>query len=213
MTVCSSGLPRFTFFAVRKLFRDDTQRLIKALWPNSEPPQGSTVLELGCGPGLYARQLAQRFRQISVLGIDSSKQLVKYAREKAKDKRLSNCSFEWGNVFKLSQADHSFTELVASRLFTILRKREQAVAEIFRVLLSGGRCFIDEPRFAFSAAIPLLTMRALARANGYSRNCRDPMKARVLRYSDFRALFATQPWLRMKTWRVGRYQYALCEKG
>jgi len=26
-------------------------------------------------------------------------------------------------------------------------------------------------------------------------------------------LFASQPWARMKTWRVGRYQYALCEKG
>jgi hypothetical protein len=26
-------------------------------------------------------------------------------------------------------------------------------------------------------------------------------------------LFATQPWQKIETWRDGRYQYALCEKG
>jgi hypothetical protein len=81
------------------------------------------------------------------------------------------------------------------------------------VLDSGGKCFVAEPRFAFSASIPLLTMRALARVNGYSHECREPEKATVLSYSHFCALFASQPWARMKTWRVGRYQYALCEKG
>ena len=200
-------------FCREKVFRDDTGRIIRAFWPAGEPPAGSQVLELGCGPGFYARALARRFRQISVLGVDSSKELVRYAREKATEKALHNCAFEWGDVLNLPQADNSFSQLVASRLFTILLERERAVAEIFRVLNSGGKCFVAEPRFAFSASIPLLTMRALARVNGYSRQYREPMKATVLPHSHFCGLFATQPWSRMKTWRVGRYQYALCEKG
>jgi ubiquinone/menaquinone biosynthesis C-methylase UbiE len=171
------------------------------------------VLELGCGPGFYARALAQRFQGISVLGVDSSKELVKYARERATEKALHNCAFAWGDVLNLPQPDNSFSQLVASRLFTILSERERAVGEIFRVLNSGGKCFVAEPRFAFSASIPLLTMRALARVNGYSDEYREPEKATVLPYSHFCALFASQPWARMKTWRVGRYQYALCEKG
>ncbi len=207
------GFAWIYIFCREKVFRDDTGRIIQAFWPAGEPPACSKVLELGCGPGFYARSLAQRFRQISVLGIDSSKELVKYAREKAANKALRNCAFEWGNVLDLSQPDNSFSHLVTSRLFTILPERERAVAEIFRVLNSGGRCFVAEPRFAFSASIPLLTMRALARLNGHSRAYREPMKATVLPYSHFGALFATQPWSRIKTWRVGRYQYALCEKG
>jgi ubiquinone/menaquinone biosynthesis C-methylase UbiE len=171
------------------------------------------VLELGCGPGFYARALAQRFQRISVLGVDSSRELVKYARERATEKALHNCAFAWGDVLNLPQPDNSFSQLFASRLFTILSERERAVGEIFRVLDSGGKCFVAEPRFAFSASIPLLTMRALARVNGYSNECREPEKATVLPYSHFCALFASQPWARMKTWRVGRYQYALCEKG
>jgi len=200
-------------FCREKVFRDDTSRIIRAFWPAGEPPASSKVLELGCGPGFYARALAQRFQRISVLGVDSSKELVKYARERAAEKALHNCAFAWGDVLNLPQPDNSFSQLVASRLFTILSERERAVGEIFRVLDSGGKCFVAEPRFAFSASIPLLTMRALARVNGYSHEYREPEKATVLSYSHFCALFASQPWARMKTWRVGRYQYALCEKG
>jgi arsenite methyltransferase len=200
-------------FCREKVFRDDTTRIIRAVWQDIKPPASTNVLELGCGPGFYACRLAQRFPQISVLGIDSSKQLLRYARQKARKNALPNCAFEWGNVLELSQPDNSFSVLVASRLFTILPERKRAVAEIFRVLKPEGKCFVAEPRFAFSASIPLLTMRALARANGYSQEGREQMKARVLRYSDFEALLATQPWSGMKIWRVGRYQYALCQKG
>src|SRR5438067_12259193 len=63
-------------FCREKVFRDDTGRIIRAFWPAGEPPASSRVLELGCGPGFYARTLASRFRQISVLGVDSSKELV-----------------------------------------------------------------------------------------------------------------------------------------
>ena len=172
-------------FCREKVFRDDTGRIIRAFWPAGEPPASSKVLELGCGPGFYARALAQRFQGISVLGVDSSKELVKYARERATEKALHNCAFAWGDVLNLPQPDNSFSQLVASRLFTILSERERAVGEIFRVLNSGGKCFVAEPRFAFSASIPLLTMRALARVNGYSDEYREPEKATVLPYSHF----------------------------
>ena len=200
-------------FCREKVFRDDTSRIIGTLWGDAQPPPGSKVLELGCGPGFYACRLAQHFPQISVLGIDSAKQLVRYAREKARNNALPNCSFEHGNVLELAQTDESFDALIASRLFTILPGRERAVAEIFRVLKSGGKCFVAEPRFAFSASIPLLMMRALARVNGHVQQYREPMTATTLSHNSFRALFATQPWARIETWRVGRYQYAVCEKG
>src|SRR5438874_12925783 len=129
-------------FCREKVFRDDTGRIIRAFWPAGEPPASSKVLELGCGPGFYARTLASQFRQISVLGVDSSKQLVRYAREKAMEKALHNCAFEWGDVLNLPQPDNSFSQLATSRLFTILPERERAVAEIFRVLTSGGKCFV-----------------------------------------------------------------------
>ncbi len=58
--------------------------------------------------------------------------------------------------------DDSFDVLIASRLFTVLPNRRRAVAEMYRVLRPGGRCFIAEPRYAFWASIPLLPCGLLA---------------------------------------------------
>ena len=199
-------------FCREKVFRDDTARIIRRLWPQGKPAPQSAILELGCGPGFYSRTLAARFPDATVLGIDSSKRQLDYARVKAAERGLQNCEFQRGNVLDLGQPDNSFDAVIASRLFTVVPQRERAVAEMFRVLSPGGKCFIAEPRFAFSASIPLLVMRLLARLSGYSGEYREPTNATALSARDFRSLFETQPWARLQTWRAGRYQYALGEK-
>jgi arsenite methyltransferase len=199
-------------FCREKIFRDDTSRIVRRLWQNTEPRARSGIIEVGCGPGFYARSLAARYPKASVLGIDDSKRQLQYARVRAMEAGLRNCAFEQGNVLSLDQEDASFDVVIASRLFTVVLEHERAVAEMFRVLSPGGKCFVAEPRFAFSAAIPLLSMRVLARLSGYLDGYREPMKATTFTLHDFRALLETQPWARVETWRRGRYQYALCEK-
>src|SRR6266850_1916552 len=66
-------------FCREHLFRDDTNRIIKALWQNKPPCSGLRVIELGCGPGFYSRRLAQRFPQINVTGVDRSLRQVRSA--------------------------------------------------------------------------------------------------------------------------------------
>jgi arsenite methyltransferase len=200
-------------FCREKLFRDDTCRIVRRLWQNSEPRAQSGIIEVGCGPGFYARSLAARYPKASVLGIDDSKRQLQYARVRAMAAGLRNCEFEQGNVLDLDQEDASFDVVIASRLFTVVPEHGRAVAEMFRVLRPGGKCFVAEPRFAFSAAIPLLSMRLLARLSGYLDEYREPTKAMTFSLQAFRALLETQPWSRLETWRRGRYQYALCEKG
>jgi ubiquinone/menaquinone biosynthesis C-methylase UbiE len=200
-------------FCREKLFRDDTGRMIAALWPGGKPAPGEKVIELGCGPGFYSCGLAERFREISVLGIDRSPSQLSWAREKRNARGLNNCRFQSDNVLELSHADDSFDVLLASRLFTVLPNRRRAVAEMFRVLRPGGRCFIAEPRWAFWASIPLFTLWLLATLTHFRNGYREPTRARVLSIRKMNRLFATQPWRKIETWRDGRYQYALCEKG
>jgi arsenite methyltransferase len=200
-------------FCREKLFRDDTRRMIQAVWPDGEPATGEKVIELGCGPGFYSCGLAERFPQISVLGVDRSPSQLSWAREKRNRLGLKNCRFQSDNVLELSHAAASFDVLVASRLFTVLPDRRRAVAEMHRVLRPGGRCFIAEPRYAFWASIPLFTMWLLAGITHFRNGYREPSKARVLGPGAFEKLFRSQPWRKIKTWRDGRYQYALCEKG
>lgn len=200
-------------FCREKLFRDDTQRMIRAIWPNGKPAAAEKVIELGCGPGFYSCGLAERFREISVLGIDRSPSQLKWARDKRNALGLNNCRFQSDNVLGLSHPDSSFDVLIASRLFTVLPHRRRAVAEMYRVLRPGGRCFIAEPRYAFWASIPLFTMWLLAGLTHFKNGYREPSRAKVLSAREINRLFASQPWRKMETWREGRYQYALCEKG
>jgi ubiquinone/menaquinone biosynthesis C-methylase UbiE len=199
-------------FCREKLFRDDTQRMISALWPKGKPAQGEKIIELGCGPGFYSCVLAERFREISVLGVDRSPSQLSWAREKRNALGLNNCRFQNDNVLELSHENDTFDALIASRLFTVLPNRRCAVAEMYRVLRPGGRCFIAEPRWASWASIPLFTMWLLAGLTHFKNGYREPSRARVLSIREMNRLFATQPWRKIETWRDGRYQYALCEK-
>ena len=187
--------------------------MIRALWPDGVPRAGEKLIELGCGPGFYSCRLAARFPELGVLGVDRSPSQLKWAREKTERLELSNCRFLSDNVLDLPHGDDSFDRLIASRLFTVLPNRDRAVAEMYRVLRPGGRCFIAEPRYAFWASIPLYAMWVMASITPVKNGYREPSKAEVLSTRELNRLFATQPWKKMRTWQVGRYQYALCEKG
>src|SRR5438270_11687355 len=199
-------------FCRERLFRDDTDRIISALWQTRAPASGTRVIELGCGPGFYSRKLALRFPQIIVTGVDRSESQLRSARQRAITQNVRNCIFERVNALALPIEDASFDALIASRILTVLPDHHRAVGEMFRVLKSGGRCFIAEPRHEFWASIPLTAMWLLARVIHSGNGYREPKKATVLEADAFAQLFRQQPWKSLRIWQDGRYQYAVCEK-
>ena len=201
----------YAFFR-EKIFRDDSDRMIAALWPDGAPAPGTKLMEVGCGPGFYSCGLAARFPELSVLGVDQSERQLDWAKTKARRLRLPNCRFEADDVHDLGHARETFDVLIAARLFTVLPDPQRALMEMHRVLRPGGRCLIAEPRYAFWASLPLFAMWAIAGLTRLNSAYREPSKATVLPARAFRGLFASQPWSRVKSWQDGRYQYALCEK-
>jgi arsenite methyltransferase len=199
-------------FCRENLFRDDTERMIAVLWSNGRPAPGTKLIELGCGPGFYSCRLAERFHDISVTGVDRSESQLQWARDRAAALGLTNCSFERVNALRLACPAADFHILIASRLFTILPEPNRAIAQMYRVLKPGGRCFIAEPRHAFSASIPLFAMWLLAGVTRFKNGYCEPRQATVFSAGAFEEMFTAQPWKRLKTWQDGRYQYAVCEK-
>lgn len=202
-------------FCRNHLFRDDSEEIAAALWPAGISENGGSMLELGCGPGFYARRLATYSEHLRVTGIDRSARQLLRARSAAR--RLANCSFEEGDVLALDRAEASVDAVVASRLFMILSEREQALSEAHRVLRPGGRCFVAEPRSALRAAVPLRVMWLLAGLSTFSgkqsqEDYREPDVTSVLAADEFRTLIESQPWRDARCWQDGWYQYAICEK-
>lgn len=79
----------------KKLVEQDVKWLLAEL---SLPPQ-ATILDIGCGPGLYCHRLAQ-FGHLTT-GIDIADSFLSYARNKAQEENLS-CTFLNLSMFELN---------------------------------------------------------------------------------------------------------------
>lgn len=212
----------FYAFLRTRVFRNDGKTIASILRPALAPTDLSNarvLLELGCGPGFYACYLAEQFPGWNVLGVDRSHEQLRRACDAARRCRLHNCTFEWSDATALHFVDESIDAVLASRLFTVIAAEKlcAVMSEIYRVLSSGGQCFLAEPRSRWRAAIPLKLLWLLARVSagwtGQRQMFREPQRPTVLAADEFQALVASQPWSEVRCWEDGHYQYALVRKG
>jgi ubiquinone/menaquinone biosynthesis C-methylase UbiE len=100
------------------------------------------ILDLGCGPGLYAERLAQKGH--SVTGVDFSENSVQYAIRQAKEKKL-NIEYLKKNYLDLD-FDNQFDLVILIYLdFCALlpEERDKVLENIFRALKKGGLFICD----------------------------------------------------------------------
>lgn len=199
-------------FCREHLFHDHTEEIARALFPNGVASESMSVLEVGCGPGFYARRLAQRYPALRVLGIDRSSRLVARARWRASCEALANCRFERGDVQSLPASAEAVDGVISSRLLLVIANRCAAMAEIFRVLKPGGRLFLAEPTAHFKTQLPLSLMRLATRFKRAARQEAFPQTAEILASREFEDLVHSQPWSTVSIHKVGDYQCAVCEK-
>jgi len=195
------------------LFRDHTAQIRSAIFPSGDPVEGTRILELGCGPGVYACRLAKEFPQIRAMGIDLSRSLLRRARVRAAGLRLQNCNFVEGDAQALAEESNSVDAVIVSRLLLIVPNKEAVLSEVFRVLRPGGRCFIAEPVSSFATRFPLRAMWLLAYVlNGHCERLREPQEAVGMRSLDFLKLVHSSPWASVEILQEDRYQCAICSK-
>src|SRR5579872_4141632 len=113
-----------------------------------QPAPGSRILDIGCGPGEWTLEIARRFPDSRVIGIDISERMIEYARYIARDQDVPNIQFELMDARQhLAFPDASF-DLVNARFivgFMTTATWPQLVREGFRLLLPGGILCSSEP--------------------------------------------------------------------
>jgi len=132
------GTPRFYDLAAAVLFRG-RRRSYRALLAAAGVRPGDRLLDVGCGPGYFARMLAEATGPDgSVAGVDAAPEMVEYATRKAR--HLANCSFQPGAAQSLPFADGSFDVVTSSLVMHHVPQEERgrAVREMLRVLRPGG---------------------------------------------------------------------------
>lgn len=100
------------------------------------------ILDLGCGPGLYAELLAQKGH--SIIGVDFSENSIHYATKQAKEKNLEIEYFK-KNYLDID-FDNQFDLVILIYLdFCVLLpdEREKVLENIYRALKKGGLFICD----------------------------------------------------------------------
>lgn len=92
------------------------------------------ILDVGCGEGYMARELASRGAR-QVTGIDASREMVKAAEDAA----VMGTSFSEASADNLPFPDRSFDLVVANHVLNDLPDLTGAAREFARVLRPGGR--------------------------------------------------------------------------
>jgi ubiquinone/menaquinone biosynthesis C-methylase UbiE len=110
-------------------------------------PQGSKILDAGCGPGGMAAKLMQRGYE--VWGLDIAEPMIRQARE-----RCGTDQFRVGDVERIPFPDNTFDGVVCLGVLAYLDADAKALSEIERVLKPGGIAVVSNP----SATCPLYYM-------------------------------------------------------
>ena len=100
----------------------------------------TTILEVGSGLGVLTREVARRFPNAQVTGIELSESQLAQAREHSQ----SNLDLVQGDATQLPFAEAAFDVVYCRWVLEHLANPAAALTEILRVLKPGGRFFIDE---------------------------------------------------------------------
>jgi ubiquinone/menaquinone biosynthesis C-methylase UbiE len=99
---------------------------------------GTTVLDIGCGPGTITAGLAARVAPGRVVGIDREAGPLDAAAAVAKTNGLDNLTFRVGDAYSLDFPDDSFDVVHAHQVLQHLTDPVAALTEMRRVCRPGG---------------------------------------------------------------------------
>jgi ubiquinone/menaquinone biosynthesis C-methylase UbiE len=99
------------------------------------------ALDVACGPGAWATELAYQYPTMQVTGIDISKTLIPYAQAMAKVQQLDNVRFLVMDATKLLDFPDDSFDLVNARFMIGFMKKDdwpRVVKEFARITRPGG---------------------------------------------------------------------------
>lgn len=144
---------------------------------------GKSVLDLGCGTGIFTF-LLERQNPEKIVGIDLSDEMLKIAEKKAKE-RKSKAEFLLGDAakaFDYVQAEYDF--IFSSTTTHYIDNLEMLFSNINKCLKAGGTCILSIIHPVYSAMYPI--------EHGMEFPSDDEWN---VRYLDKRKRAYIQPWI------------------
>ena len=123
---------------------DQAGTLADLLHHDTHYPAGSRVLEAGCGVGAQTRILARRSPGAGFVSVDVSAQSLALARAAIEREGLGNVEFKQADLYALPFSEASFDHVFVCFVLEHLRRPEEALRALLRVLRPGGSLTVIE---------------------------------------------------------------------
>lgn len=108
-------------------------------------PEGSTVLDLGCGAGLDTLIASERTGQEGkVIAVDFSEAMITRAQQGARERRCGNVTFHVADAERIPLPDAAVDVALVNGIFNLSPVRERVFWELARVLRDGGAAYAAE---------------------------------------------------------------------
>jgi ubiquinone/menaquinone biosynthesis C-methylase UbiE len=174
-------LDQFTRQAVpfAEMHARDDNAIHQLLRETADVGPSDEVLDVACGPGLVACELARVARHVT--GVDLTPAMIDQARERQGRGGFRNMAWVVGDAMPLPFPDATFSRVVTRYSFHHFSDPHAAITEMIRVCRPGGRVCVADV-FTNSAE----------HAAAYDRleKWRDPSHTHALQWSELQSLFA-----------------------
>ncbi|MEJ2345343.1 MAG: methyltransferase domain-containing protein [Gammaproteobacteria bacterium] len=124
--------------------QDQATTLVELLHSDTVYPEGSRVLEAGCGVGAQTVTLARNSPGAMITSVDVSDQSLAAARERIKAARLENVEFQRADIFDLPFGAGSFDHVFVCFVLEHLREPATALRKLRDCLRPGGTITVVE---------------------------------------------------------------------
>ena len=119
----------------------DVLRRRELVYAALEAAPGDRILDVGCGPGFYARELLDQVGPEGALaGVDQSPQMLAVAQRRCAEH--GNVSFAEGDATSLPVESESADRALCVQVLEYVQDVEAALAEMHRAVRPGGRVVI-----------------------------------------------------------------------
>jgi ubiquinone/menaquinone biosynthesis C-methylase UbiE len=175
-----SIIDQFTRQAVpfSKLYAHTNKESLRLLMNMTNVSAQDTVLDVACGSGIVACAFATIASHVT--GIDLTPAMLEQAEISARQKNLTNLSWQQGDIETLPFPDESFSIVLSRYAFHHFLHPDLVLSEMVRVCCSGGRILIAD------------VVLAPDKVNSYDQveKLRDPSHTHALTQEEFSKLIA-----------------------
>jgi ubiquinone/menaquinone biosynthesis C-methylase UbiE len=105
---------------------------------------GSTIVDLGCGPGLLSVELCKAIPRAKVVGVDPSVEMLEVADGNADRAGVSNYETRLGSAERMPMGPSSVALVVSQASFHEWDDPQEGLSEAFRVLEVGGSLMLKD---------------------------------------------------------------------